>query len=67
MIAVRREDARQWPCPWLTYPPSGGVSSRPEEWPVAEARRYVDKQRNEQRPLAVYSYHGYVQRKIWPR
>lgn len=64
MISVRREDARDWPCPWLMTN-LHGCSSRPERWALGEAIAYVKVTRPNM-PVAVYDVRGCVQRRIYP-
>ncbi len=66
MIAVRREDARNWPCPWITDFGSA-ASSRPEPWNLTEAIQYCRDNRTEKGPLAVYAIRGFYQKKVWPK
>lgn len=65
MFAIRREDARNWPCPWVC-PDDSGVCSRPQPWDLTKAKAYVDKHRSSDCPDAVYYVRGFWQKKVWP-
>jgi hypothetical protein len=65
VIAIRREDAHNWPCPWLTSD-LRGCGSRPDGWSLAPAREYVSANRTSSNPLAVYHVRGVIQSKIFP-
>lgn len=66
MIAIRREDADAWPCPWLK-PTLDGCSSRPEYWDLTDAKSYVDDNRSKDNLVAVYHVKGFIHKKIWPQ
>jgi len=65
VYAVRREDAKDWLCPWITRDWKG-CQSWPVEWPFDEAKAKVDKYRTSSSLFAVYSIQGKSQKKVYP-
>lgn len=61
---IRLERSKDWPCPWFGQDQS--ASSEVQSWPLAEARKYVDDHRSEERLIAVYCVRGFYQKKIYP-
>jgi hypothetical protein len=66
MISIRREDAKDWPCPWICSD-NAGCSSRPEPWSLTEAVALVKESRKDSNPLAVYMVSGRRQVLVYPR
>lgn len=69
MIAVRREDAQDWPCPWYVPGYELALSSAPSAWELTKAVEYVRANRADDHPIAVYkvTHHGQRQRRIYPQ
>jgi hypothetical protein len=70
MIAVRREDAKHWPCPWVVYrKPTEpfAMSSCPERWQLKRAVDWVKAHRTNESPFAVFDVRGFWQHQIWPK
>ena len=65
MIAVRVENQPSFKF-WLTAD-QDSLSSVPERWDLADARKFVDEHRTEKSLYAVYSIRGFYHKKIWPR
>ena len=46
VFAIRPIDARNWPCPWISFKShrrgSFAMCSWPEPWPLDAAKQYVD-------------------------
>jgi hypothetical protein len=64
VFAIRREDAKAWPCPWITR--NNSASSKVHAWPLAKARKYVDEHRSDDNLVAVYHISGFYHKKVYP-
>ena len=52
---------------WQSTDPNVIMSSSPCKWDLHEAKIFVDENRTEKMPFAVYLIRGWYQRKIWPK
>lgn len=65
MIAIRRQDAKDWPCPWICTD-GRSASSHPRKWDLRAALDYVQTHISEDNPVAVYHVRGWYQKRILP-